>query len=163
MDISGVKVSEAEYVKINRVLEYFGLISKYTRGGTNVYVKSVTYKKYKLFGLVSFTRLIRSKKLFGELGKMVFAVHHRDNLPLAVMFVKKLSAELGRNIEILLSSEDGKPVDYNLDDPNFLNNRREFLEQEQRRIENDLADVHKKLQALEGDGGPYRRALSAVE
>ena len=163
MEINDVKFEETSDIKVGRVGKYFNYViigNECSEKG--IYVAGASRKKYSFLG-ISFTRSA-PKKLLGILASDNddFEVYNRANLPMAAILVKKLSLELGKEIPIILKKEDGELVEINGDDPTWLNLRRQFLEQEQQRIESELADVHKKLQALEGGNAPYR-ALSAVE
>lgn len=167
MQINGVKVHETLDIMVNRVVNELGFVFKHNFSTgflwKRIYYVNKIKTQHRFLGLFSYTKS-SSKKLLGILYKDMdkFLVYNRNNLLLAVMLVKKLSLESQKEIEINLAQENGELVDIQPDDHAWLSVRRKFLEQEQHRIESELADVHKKLQALSGGGSPYR-ALSAVE
>lgn len=172
MEINGVKIRDS-FGNISALLaEYFG----FTFYGTSheVYLKNEFEKKYNLFGLFhGTTRKVEYCKLgFFADDWSKFYVIRQENIPLVVPFIKKFSEESKQRCDIVICGGCGgfgPVINYNMDAPQFLSARRQYLEQklrtiesERENIEKDLSDVHKKLQALEGGGGPYR-ALSAVE
>ena len=181
MQLNGVRVeiNESNNEKIKRALKHIDLnILPHSRSANSelyfrFYFKVINFRKYNFFSrLFNFSSLVEQWKFLGEFyaNSNRFFICHRDNLPLDALFIKKLSKELGANIVIVLNEDKyGERIEYNPDDPHLLNIRRQFLEKERlrfkresERIENELADVHKKMQALSGGGGPYR-AISAVE
>ena len=171
MEISGVKIRDSYDIVARRVAKYFGFSAVGYSFGTVIYMKTRFQRKYKIFGLFSAIDFWEEADELGKFTKdwSVFDIKHPDNAPVAALLVKKFSEESKLQCAIAIVATDGKIIKYNHDDPNFLNIRRQFLEKEQlrfkqenERIELELAEVHQRLNELEGDGGPYR-SLSAIK
>ena len=169
-----VKVSESFSLKIKMIFDAFNLHWEgtmfYERFNENEIFRCVKGIECRVtfFGLlkrnIPFEKHIKLGRFSQEKydSNIFFYVYGNVNMPLATILATNISLAIGKSIDVMLVKQESEKIENCQDDPLLLNHYRQFLECEQRRIESELAEVHKRLNELEGDGGPYR-ALSAIK
>ncbi len=168
-----VRVDDSLAIKAIRSIQKFGLnceglqYRNNLNGLTAFKLISQTKTKTRFFGL--FKRIFTDSKKVSLFraehpnGKNIeFLVWGRENLPLAKTIAEQIAEVSKESILVTLVHENGEKVENDQDDFTWLRTRRELLEKEQRRIESELADVYKKLNALAAGAGPFR-GLNAAE